>query len=353
MRDWQDERWVKLYVRDEPEWLVLPWWARGLFDEILKRVDPAGLMRLGKAGRKAIAASLSSPWDEQLADAVQLLIDDGAIRLLDCDTLLSVPNFVEAQEAKQSDKARQQKRRIRQQAMGSVTPCDGSVTESDQEPRNTTQAATLHDTPNTTPNVTLCDTTVTPRDASVTPRIPSVTRVTDSVTRCHVEKRREEKRDDLDPAAPVPSSAPPTEPGPRARAVKETDPAQVFVHWQAVLMPGAKKTTERINRIKARLKEGFTVEQLCQAIDGAANDDWLMGRDPKSRPGGYRDLKTVLRDAAQVERLIQVAAEVPAEDFEWTEPPPFEINDPPGTVYIKEPPPEFEQAMQRLLGGVQ
>lgn len=79
---------------------------------------------------------------------------------------------------------------------------------------------------------------------------------------------------------------------------------EVFEYWQRAMMPGAKLTVDRLRRIKARMKEGFTAEQLKKAIDAATRDDFLMGWSPQSRKGGYRDVKTVLRDAAQVERLI-------------------------------------------------
>ncbi|MFA4900888.1 MAG: hypothetical protein WC563_15325 [Brevundimonas sp.] len=82
---------------------------------------------------------------------------------------------------------------------------------------------------------------------------------------------------------------------------------EVFLHWQKTLKPGAKKTAGRLTRIRARLAEGFTGEQLRLAVTGSLEDDWLMGRTPGSRKGGYKDIDTVLRDAAQVERLIDLA----------------------------------------------
>ena len=96
---------------------------------------------------------------------------------------------------------------------------------------------------------------------------------------------------------------------------------QVFDHWRGALMPRAKQTAKRIQRIKARLKEGFSPQDLCKAVDGALADDWIMGRDPKARPGGWRDLETILRDAAQVERLVALADDPPADTSwePWTE----------------------------------
>ena len=65
-------------------------------------------------------------------------------------------------------------------------------------------------------------------------------------------------------------------------------------------------TAARRKRINARLDEGCTVEHLCGALDGAAYDDWLMGRSDRSNGKAYRDIDTILRDSAQVERLYDL-----------------------------------------------
>lgn len=78
----------------------------------------------------------------------------------------------------------------------------------------------------------------------------------------------------------------------------------VFQHWVAVFRKDPMRTKlndARRRKIAARLQEGYTVDDLCLAITGATKDDWLMGRDPRSK--GYTDLVTILRDGAQVERL--------------------------------------------------
>jgi len=62
-------------------------------------------------------------------------------------------------------------------------------------------------------------------------------------------------------------------------------------------------TDERVQRVLDRFAEGLTGDDCKAAIDGAAKDDWLMGRGPGAKPGGYRGIETILRDTAQVERL--------------------------------------------------
>ncbi|MBK0432725.1 phage replication protein, partial [Klebsiella pneumoniae] len=60
-------------------------------------------------------------------------------------------------------------------------------------------------------------------------------------------------------------------------------------------------------RIKARLAEGFTADELCRAISGAKGDPWLMGKNPSKKR--YDGVETILRDAAQVERLRDLAGD--------------------------------------------
>lgn len=68
------------------------------------------------------------------------------------------------------------------------------------------------------------------------------------------------------------------------------------------------KAKDRRKRIKARLSERFSERDLIDVADGMVLDPFLMGTDPAcTKPGGYRDVETVYRDAAQCERLIALA----------------------------------------------
>jgi hypothetical protein len=107
-------------------------------------------------------------------------------------------------------------------------------------------------------------------------------------------------------ATPDAHPSPDASSGPEVSAKAETSRAVkvVFECWQAEHgKQRSKLDGKRTTRIRARLAEGFTVDQLCQAIRGAKKDPFLMGRDP--RAGRVFDgIETILRDAAQVERLI-------------------------------------------------
>ncbi len=81
----------------------------------------------------------------------------------------------------------------------------------------------------------------------------------------------------------------------------------IFEFWQKKMgHKNAKFDSKRKTRINARLKDGFTPKELCQAIVGATKDDWLMGRDKQSNRK-YDDIEHIFRDVAQVERLIELS----------------------------------------------
>jgi hypothetical protein len=122
---WEDERYVRLYTRDSADWLGLSFPAQGLFCLLLRKVDRAGLLALGKQGRKAIAITVghASRWAE-LEPALEELLVDGCVRL-DGDHLV-IPNFLEAQEAPQSDAQRKRESRARARDLASSQNVTGA-----------------------------------------------------------------------------------------------------------------------------------------------------------------------------------------------------------------------------------
>lgn len=120
-----------------------------------------------------------------------------------------------------------------------------------------------------------------------------------------------DKKDNITPIVPIGDvEAVPAlelEPEKTEEASKQPDPVrQVFCHWQAEHNhPTAKLDDKRRKRIQARLAQGFTVGELCKAISGARFDTWLMGKNPTNKR--YDGIDTLLRDAAQVEKLRDLA----------------------------------------------
>lgn len=52
------------------------------------------------------------------------------------------------------------------------------------------------------------------------------------------------------------------------------------------------------------------MDELCRAITGAKGDPWLMGKNPSRKR--YDGIETLLRDAAQVEKLRDMAGDAHA-----------------------------------------
>lgn len=119
---WEDERYVRFYTRNSPEWLALSWQARALFGLILREVDRAGILKVGKLGRKGVAVAVRAPWAE-IEGPLSELLEDGCVVMSEDGQALVMPNFIEAQEAVQSDAARKRKSRetARAQLGGTVS----------------------------------------------------------------------------------------------------------------------------------------------------------------------------------------------------------------------------------------
>lgn len=102
---------------------------------------------------------------------------------------------------------------------------------------------------------------------------------------------------DPDPvASPEPETKEPTE----LETVKK-----IFEFWKEKMgKPKSKLDSARLTKIRARLQD-FSPRELCLAIIGASKDDWIMGRDPKGNGKLYNDFRTIFRDSAKVEQLIE------------------------------------------------
>lgn len=95
-----------------------------------------------------------------------------------------------------------------------------------------------------------------------------------------------------------------------AQAHTSLDHNKVFEHWQNVHgKQQAKLIKNRLSKINARFKEGYTVDQLKLAIDGCKLSGFHMGENDKGTP--YNDLTTILRDGAQVEKFIGLVENPP------------------------------------------
>lgn len=82
-----------------------------------------------------------------------------------------------------------------------------------------------------------------------------------------------------------------------------SDVQQIFEYWQQVMdHPRAKLDVSRRRAITARLKEGYTVDQIKAAIDGCKASDFHQG---KNNAGAvYDGLTLICRNAEKVDFFI-------------------------------------------------
>ena len=84
------------------------------------------------------------------------------------------------------------------------------------------------------------------------------------------------------------------------------DVRTVFEFWkQAMGHPRAKLDSKRQTKIKARLKDGYTVEDLCKAVDGCRRSPHHMGENDQGAV--YDDIELICRDATKVDRFMALA----------------------------------------------
>lgn len=108
--DWSNERYVRVYVRETVGDVALTWQGRAIWKEILVKCDRAGVIALDGHGVRGLAGLIRMPADV-VEEHLQQLLDDGRIELN--GDYLVIPNYVDAQEATQSDKQRAAESRAR------------------------------------------------------------------------------------------------------------------------------------------------------------------------------------------------------------------------------------------------
>lgn len=120
---WEDERYVRVYTRDTVDWQMLSFDAQALFLLLLRKVDRAGLLALGKHGKRGVAVAVGHPREwERLGPALEELLADGCVRLTADGQCVLVPNFIAAQEATSSDKQRKAESRAKAREVAAAVP---------------------------------------------------------------------------------------------------------------------------------------------------------------------------------------------------------------------------------------
>jgi hypothetical protein len=299
--NWSDERYVRLYNRDTTDWKMWPWQSRALFPLLLRAVDRAGVHALGKHGVRGLAIHVGLPL-EVVEPGLAGLLDDGCV--IQKGDALIIKSFIEAQEAKQSDRQRQTESRLtRRERAAAGLGDEQPVTKRDEPSRNVTDC---HDQSHDVTGGHDAS-----QDVTLSLAVPCLAVPKEELSSGKPDTRPASESDDDasddDPPA-LPFAAPAVaKPSPTEDAI-----TAVLTDWQArsgmakaaIVGPKARK---RRTRIRQRLAEGYTPDELRQVVSGMLRDGFLMGTDPKSKPGGYRDVATVFRDSEQCDRLIGLA----------------------------------------------
>jgi hypothetical protein len=87
-----------------------------------------------------------------------------------------------------------------------------------------------------------------------------------------------------------------------------TEENEVFRFWrEAAGKHESKFTVGRRVKVRARLREKYTVSQIRQAIEFVCNDAWHMGENPNHKT--YNDLELICRNATKLEEYLDRARE--------------------------------------------
>ncbi len=77
----------------------------------------------------------------------------------------------------------------------------------------------------------------------------------------------------------------------------------IFVYWQTVMgKQRSRLTGDRRGKIEARLREGYSVDEIKKAIDGCRNTPWNMGENPNGKQ--YNDFDLICRNGSKLEQFI-------------------------------------------------
>jgi uncharacterized phage protein (TIGR02220 family) len=95
---------------------------------------------------------------------------------------------------------------------------------------------------------------------------------------------------------------------------KQTPIQEVFSYWQQVMNhPRSKLTDDRKKKVKARLMEGYTVEDIKKAINGCKASPHHMGQNEHQTI--YDDLELICRKGSKLEFFMQKAERKPGPKY--------------------------------------
>lgn len=256
--NFDDERFVKIFTRDTVTWKLLGWEGRCVLLMLLRKVDRAGCVDLG-SGIEGLALLLDLP-EDVTERGFAACLRRGCVT--QHDQIAVVPNFVRAQDSRQTDRVRQAESRARRRDSGLVSQ-----------------------------NVTDTCTVVTKRDEASQP-------VTRSHTESHdVTPRLDQTRPDQNKYSLVDS-----EPSQPELALVPQQAAE-SIHKSQPNEPGAEQSQAKPKRASMHTAIATT---LLGELSAAR-----MRINPKNRvfpptPAHLREIERCLRDGLTVDQLRNV-----------------------------------------------
>lgn len=120
------------------------------------------------------------------------------------------------------------------------------------------------------------------------------------------EKSREEEK--TEKVKPTVEDKPSTS---RRSTDRQDDAQSVFAYWQQVMgHQTARLDAKREKAIKGRLSDGYSVADLCRAVDGCRYDPFSQGAN--DRQTVYDDIELICRDGPKVDKFIKIAERGPS-----------------------------------------
>ncbi|HKJ87587.1 MAG TPA: hypothetical protein VKA48_03680 [Gammaproteobacteria bacterium] len=113
---------------------------------------------------------------------------------------------------------------------------------------------------------------------------------------------------DINPESPGGASV---TPHPAAATQRPDQAREVFDYWVQRMQKGpqTKFTRDRKQKVEARLRERYSVEDLKQAIDGCASSAFHQGENDEGKT--YNDLELICRKGSKVEQFMERATQAP------------------------------------------
>lgn len=102
----------------------------------------------------------------------------------------------------------------------------------------------------------------------------------------------------------------------QGKSAKANPAFEIFKYWCEVMKKNpatTKLTPKREKAIKARLKDGYTTEQIKQAIDGCRLDPFSMGQNDRQKP--FNDVELICRTGEKLESFLSGFAEPQQQQF--------------------------------------